>query len=48
MNSRERLGLSLNHKEPDRVPFDLGATYVTGIHKQAYTRWRAALGLPVT
>jgi uroporphyrinogen decarboxylase len=46
VNSRERLLLSLNHKEPDRVPFDLGATYVTGIHKQAYTRWRAALGLP--
>ena len=46
MNSRQRLALSLNHKEPDRVPFDLGATYVTGIHKQAYTRWRAALGLP--
>lgn len=48
MNSRQRLALSLNHKEPDRVPFDLGATYVTGIHKQAYTRWRAALGLPPT
>jgi uroporphyrinogen decarboxylase len=36
----------LNHKEPDRVPFDLGATYVTGIHRNAYHRWREALGLP--
>lgn len=25
MTSRERLMLTLNHKEPDRVPFDLGA-----------------------
>jgi uroporphyrinogen decarboxylase len=30
MNSRERLVTSLNHKEPDRVPIDLGGI-VTGI-----------------
>ena len=46
MDSRQRVLLSLNHKEPDRVPFDLGATYVTGIHRNAYGRWRQALGLP--
>ena len=46
MNSRERVKLALDHKEPDRVPFDLSATYVTGIHKDAYHRWRQALGLP--
>lgn len=46
MNSRERVKLALEHREPDRVPFDLGATYVTGIHKHAYNRWRQALGLP--
>lgn len=46
MNSRERVKLTLEHKEPDRVPFDLGATYVTGIHVNAYYRWRQALGLP--
>lgn len=46
MNSRDRVRLALEHKEPDRVPFDLGATYVTGIHKHAYLRWREALGLP--
>lgn len=45
MNSRERLRLTLNHKEPDRVPFDLGATYVTGVHASVYNRWRQALGL---
>lgn len=38
--------MALNHQEPDRVPFDLGATYVTGIHREAYNRWRCALGLP--
>ena len=46
MNSRERVLLSLNHKEPDRVPFDLGGTVVTGIHHKAYVAWRRALGLP--
>jgi len=46
MNSRERVKLALEHKEPDRVPFDLSATYVTGIHRNAYNRWREALGLP--
>ena len=46
MNSRERILLSLNHKEPDRVPFDLGGTVVTGIHHKAYVAWRQALGLP--
>ncbi len=45
MKSRERVLLALNHKEPDRVPFDLGATYVTGVHRNAYNRWRQALGL---
>ena len=37
MNSRERVLLALNHKEPDRAPYDLGGTVVTGIHHQAYT-----------
>lgn len=31
MNSRERLETSLNHKEPDKIPFDLGGSCVTGI-----------------
>ncbi len=46
MNSRERVKLALNHKEPDRVPFDLGGTVVTGIHIQAYKNLRDYLGLP--
>ncbi len=47
VNSRERVRLALNHKEPDRVPFDLGGTVVTGIHYKAYTNLRDFLGLPV-
>ena len=26
MNSRERVNLTINHKEPDRVPLDLWGT----------------------
>ena len=44
MNSRERVLAALNHKEPDRVPFDLGGTVVTGIHYKAYTALRAHTG----
>lgn len=46
MNSRERLQTTLNHKEPDRVPFDLGATVLTSIHHQSYSALRSYLGLP--
>jgi uroporphyrinogen decarboxylase len=46
MNSRERVLAALNHKEPDRVPFDMGGTVVTGIQAKAYRRLRQHLGLP--
>jgi uroporphyrinogen decarboxylase len=46
MNSRKRLLTALNHHEPDRVPFDLGSTQVTGIHVLAYRNLRVHLGLP--
>jgi uroporphyrinogen decarboxylase len=36
MNSRERLLTTLNHKNPDRVPYDLAGTHVSGIHVTAY------------
>ncbi len=45
MDSRERLLATLHHREPDRVPFDLGSTQVTGIHVVAYQRLRQHLGL---
>jgi len=38
MNSRDRVLLSLKHKEPDRVPFDLGGASVTGITIKAYKK----------
>ena len=46
MNSRERILTTLNHKEPDRVPFDMGGTVVTGINVKAYAALRDYLGLP--
>ncbi len=45
MNSRERVLTALNHKEPDRVPYDMGGTVVTGIQAKAYSRLRKYLGL---
>lgn len=46
MNSRERVQTTLNHQEPDRVPFDLGGTPMSGMHKVAYQNLRKHLGLP--
>jgi uroporphyrinogen decarboxylase len=37
---------ALNHHEPDRVPYDLGGTILTGIHHLAYRRLRRHLALP--
>nr|MBC7245364.1 hypothetical protein [Chloroflexota bacterium] len=45
LSSRERLLTALCHQEPDRVPFDLGSTQVSGIHVVAYRNLRQALGL---
>jgi uroporphyrinogen decarboxylase len=36
VNSRDRIISVLNHKEPDRVPFDLGGNWATGISIKAY------------
>jgi len=46
MTSRQRVRAALDHREPDRVPFDLGSTRVTGITVGAYRGLREALGLP--
>jgi uroporphyrinogen decarboxylase len=45
MTARARVRAVLAHREPDRIPFDLGGTRVTGIHARAYERLRPALGL---
>ena len=44
MTSRERLLLALNHREPDRVPIDMGGNQ-SGIHRFAYQRLVDLLGL---
>ncbi|MCU0510470.1 MAG: hypothetical protein MUC34_19285 [Anaerolineae bacterium] len=46
LTGRERLLAALNHREADRVPYDLGSTQVTGIHEVAYRAARECLGLP--
>ena len=43
MNSRERLLASVRHKEPDRVPIDLGGTS-SGIQTKAYDDLKKILG----
>ena len=45
MNSRERVLTAVNHKEPDRIPKDLGATNVTGISVVAYKGLIDLLGI---
>lgn len=44
MKPRDRVLTALNHREPDRVPIDLGGNQ-TGIHKFAYQDLLAHLGI---
>jgi len=44
-NPRKRLEASLQHKEPDRIPFDLGSTLVTNISVTAYKNLLAKIGI---
>jgi uroporphyrinogen decarboxylase len=43
MTSRERVRAALDHREPDRVPVDIGGTKVTGIHVDEYVELGAYL-----
>ncbi|MHC4517968.1 MAG: uroporphyrinogen decarboxylase family protein, partial [Planctomycetota bacterium] len=43
MTSRERILAAIDHKEPDRVPVDLGATASSGISAIAYGRLKTHL-----
>ena len=45
LGSEERIRLALQHKEPDRVPFDLGGTTATGINMNAYRGLLDYLGI---
>jgi uroporphyrinogen decarboxylase len=44
MTGRERVLTAIAHREPDRVPLDLGSTLATGIHADAYRMLRKHLG----
>ena len=46
MTSFERVKAALEHKEADRIPFDLGSAAVTGINVNALRSLRKYLGLP--
>ncbi len=45
MTSRERVAAALDHREPDRVPLDLGGSVLTGMHVSSVYRLRQALRL---
>lgn len=45
LTSRERLQLTIEHKDPGKVVADLGSTPITGINANALARLRKALGL---
>ena len=45
MNHRERILTALSHKEPDRVPLDLGGTVDSTISAASYQGLRKSLDL---
>ena len=47
MRSRERVLAALDHREPDRVPIDLGSNLTSGIMAHALDKLRRHLGLAV-
>ena len=46
MEPFQRILMAIDHKEPDRVPFDLGGTESTSISLKAYSALRDRLALP--
>ena len=44
-SSRQRVTMTLNHQEPDRIPLDLGGSAVTGMHVSTVYALRQALKL---
>jgi len=45
MDSRKRLKITLNHKEADRIPIDLGGTCVTTLTTVTYNNLRKYIGI---
>lgn len=46
MTSKERVLAAINHRQPDRVPIDIGSAHNTGISISAMARLRKYYGLP--
>lgn len=46
MTSRERVRASINHQQPDKIPFDLGGTSVTTLHVSGVEGLCKYYGLP--
>ncbi len=44
-SSRERVLRTLSHEQPDRIPVDFGATFVSGIHSSCVVALREYFGL---
>lgn len=47
MNPRQRVLLTLQHKEPDRVPLDSGGSSATGLLALSYSKLKRHLGMEV-
>jgi len=47
MTSRQRVWNAINHREPDRVPIDIGGTKVTGVHVDEYLEIGKYLGIDI-
>jgi hypothetical protein len=45
MNSRQRILSAINHRQPDRIPVDLGATPVRGYLRWPIKTWSITWGL---
>ena len=45
MTSRERVLAAIEHREPDRVPIDVGGSSVTTLIGEAYERLKVHLGV---
>jgi uroporphyrinogen decarboxylase len=46
MNSRQRVLEAIGHRQPDRIPVDLGGTRQSGIAASTYHRLKGLLGIP--
>ncbi|GHV81329.1 hypothetical protein AGMMS49944_31200 [Spirochaetia bacterium] len=45
MGSREDVLQSLNHKQPEKLPLDLGGTPSSGVSAIGYNKLKKALGI---